>query len=100
MLISKFHFYLKFPAIFTYLCSRESSTVSSVDLSSFTIPELTVNGDGSKCKIKHKVKSKVKKENNSVKMDSSNYSTGSSNSGANNKLLKRRYSVPEIIMRK
>ncbi|CAO1378785.1 unnamed protein product [Diamesa hyperborea] len=81
--------------------SRESSTVSSVDLSSFTIPEITVNADGNKSnKIKHKVKSKVKKEENSVKMDSSNYSTGSSNSGTNNKLLKRRYSVPEIIMRK
>ncbi|CAO1411872.1 unnamed protein product [Diamesa serratosioi] len=54
----------------------------------------------SKSQIKHKVKSKVKKEENSVKMDSSNYSTINNNSGANNKLLKRRYSVPEIIMRK
>lgn len=96
MLGQKIQFY--FPS---HKNHSRGSSISSDDFSSITSPELLIEKSfyTKKAKLKKKLKGA---QNKADKMSMNEKSNGSSGSGHGKSptLLKRRYSVPEIIMRK
>lgn len=79
-----------FPAFFS-----RGSSVSSDDFSSLASPDSAVNDKAKPNRTKLRQKSK-----NTRNMEGNSSGSNGSGRGGNQIFLKRRYSVPEIIMRK